>query len=131
MARSVPEWIGKTPDTKVPDRVKLRVWERHEGRCHICTAKIMAGDLWDTDHVKRLKDGGENRESNLAPAHKRCHARKTAEENRQQAVDDRKRKKHLGITGPKQTIKGRGFRKADPQRSASRPLTKTVNRIER
>jgi 5-methylcytosine-specific restriction enzyme A len=37
--RSIPEWIGKTPDSKIPPRVKLRIWERYEGRCHITKRK--------------------------------------------------------------------------------------------
>lgn len=70
----------------------------------------MATDRWETDHVKRLKDGGMNIESNLAPVHKKCHGKKTAEENTQQAKEDRKRKKHLGITKPKRKM---GYRKFD------------------
>ena len=35
MTRSVPEWIGKTPDQKVPDRVKVRIFDREGGVCHI------------------------------------------------------------------------------------------------
>ena len=31
MARSVAEWVGATPDTPVPPRVRLRVFERDEG----------------------------------------------------------------------------------------------------
>lgn len=95
--RTVPEWIGKTPDTPVPMRVKLRVFARFNGICHISKRKIRPGDKWDCDHVKRIKDGGPNRESNLAPALKEFHQQKTAEENAQQAKEDRIRKKHLGI----------------------------------
>ena len=40
MSRAVPEWIGKTPDTKVPPRVRLRVFEKHDGTCHISGRKI-------------------------------------------------------------------------------------------
>lgn len=103
MPRSVPEWIGKTDDSQPPPRVRLRVFERWDGKCHITGIKIRAGDLWECDHIKRLKDGGENRESNLAPALKWAHSQKTAAENAAQAKADRLRKKHLGIykKGPK------------------------------
>ena len=97
MPRSIPEWIGKTPDTPPPPRVVLRVFKGHNGICHITGRKIRPGDKWELDHVKRLKDGGENRESNLAPALKIPHQEKTAAENTQQAKEDRLRKKHLGI----------------------------------
>jgi len=95
--RSVPEWIGKTPDTKVPPRVRLRVFNAHDGICHISDRKIRPGDKWELEHIKRLKDGGENRESNLAPALIDFHQEKTNAENTLQAKEDRIRKKHLGI----------------------------------
>lgn len=97
MSRSVPEWIGKTPDSKVPPRVRLRVFDRHKGICHISSIKIRPGDKWELEHIKRLKDGGENRESNLAPALVEPHKEKTSQENKQQAKEDRIRKKHFGI----------------------------------
>lgn len=103
MPRSIPEWIGKTDDTPVPPRVRLRNYDEHDGTCHICGQKIKSGQLWETDHLVRLKDGGENRESNLRPAHKDCHQTKSACENTEQARIDRVRKKHLGIP----TRKGR------------------------
>ena len=33
MPRSVPEWVGRTDDTPVPPRVRLRVLERFGRRC--------------------------------------------------------------------------------------------------
>lgn len=67
MPRALPEWIGKTPDSPVPDRVKVRVLEKYEHRCHWSGREIREGDAWDVDHVKAIINGGENRESNLAP----------------------------------------------------------------
>jgi 5-methylcytosine-specific restriction protein A len=67
MSRSVPEWIGKTDDTPPPPRVRLRVFEAHNGKCHLTGRKIGPADQWDVDHVLALANGGENRESNLAP----------------------------------------------------------------
>ena len=101
MTRSVPEWIGKTDDTPIPPSVKLRVFSRYDGICHISNRKIRPGDDWDCDHVIRIKDGGENRESNLKPALRKQHQIKTADENKQQAREDRLRKKHLGIESNK------------------------------
>ena len=63
--RSVEEWIGATPDTAIPPRVRLRVFQRAEGRCEECTRKLMPGDQWQADHVVALVNGGANRESNL------------------------------------------------------------------
>jgi len=97
MTRSVKEWIGKTDDTQAPPRVRLRVFERHHGVCHISGRKILPSDLWDLEHVKALSLGGENRESNLAPAIREVHKTKTAQDVRLKAKLDRIKKRHLGI----------------------------------
>jgi 5-methylcytosine-specific restriction enzyme A len=110
--RDVPEWIGATPDTPVPRRVKLRVFEAHHGRCHITGRKIMAGDLWDIDHVIALINGGENREKNLAPALRDKHLEKTAVDVAEKSKVARMRAKFLGIhPKSKRPIKSRGFQK--------------------
>jgi len=101
MSRSLPEWIGATDDTPIPPRVKLRVFERDGGVCHLSGRKIRAGEEWDCDHVKALINGGENRESNLAPALRVKHREKTALDVAEKAKIDRIRKKHLGIHQPK------------------------------
>ena len=103
--RTVPEWVGKTPDAKIPDRVRLRVFEAHGGICHLTGRKIRPGDTWDVDHVQALCNGGEHRESNLAPALREAHRAKTAEDVKQRAKDDRVRKKHLGIWKPKRPLR--------------------------
>lgn len=95
--RSVPEWIGSSPDAKVPPHVRLRIFDAHGGVCHIAKRKIMGGELWDLDHIKALANGGEHRESNLAPALRDKHKAKTADDVAEKAAVDAKRKKHLGI----------------------------------
>ena len=96
--RSVPEWIGATPDTKIPKRVMLRVFERYEGKCHWTGRKITPQDQWDCDHVKALANGGINCESNLAPILRgKPHKEKTALDVAEKSKTERIRKKHLGI----------------------------------
>lgn len=97
MSRAVPEWIGKTPDSKVPARVRLRVFRKHNGTCHLTGRQIAAGEPWELEHIKALILGGEHRESNLAPALKDAHKRKTAMEMKVKAKIDSVAKKHLGI----------------------------------
>jgi len=104
--RKVPEWIGKTPDSKVPPRVRLRVFEAHSGICALSGRKITAGDKWDLDHKQALANGGEHRESNLQPAIREEHRKKTAEDVRMKAKDRRIRSKHLGIHKSKSTLDG-------------------------
>lgn len=123
--RTVPEWIGKTPDTKVPPRVRLRIFERDGGRCHISGRKIAAGEPWELEHKVALCNGGEHRETNLAPALKDKHREKTREDLAEKAVIYRKASKHAGIRAPSQ-IRSAGFPKREPQRRASSPLTKTM-----
>lgn len=110
MTRAVAEWIGSTPDTPVPDRVKLRVFTRHNGTCHWTGKKIMPGDLWDTDHVIALINGGENRESNLAPILRgKAHKEKTARDVAIKSKTARVRKRHLGLKKPRTITRWRRF----------------------
>lgn len=95
--RSTPEWIGKTDDERVPDRVRLRVFDRHNGVCYLSGRKIRAGEKWELEHMKALCNGGEHRESNLAPALVAPHKVKTKADRREQAKTNAKRKSNLGI----------------------------------
>lgn len=111
MARSVPEWIGKTDDSKPPPHVRLRIFEAHGGRCHITGRKIMAGDAWDLDHIKAIINGGENRESNMAPALRDKHREKTAKDVAEKAKVARIKAKHLGIHKPRSPLSSGRYRK--------------------
>lgn len=101
MPRSVDEWIGKTDDTKIPTRVRLRVFFREDGICHISGRKIRPGEPWDCDHKIALANGGEHRESNLFPALRDKHREKTKGDVAEKATTARQRAKHLGISRPK------------------------------
>ena len=101
MSREVAEWIGRTDDAAIPPRVRLRVFERCGGVCHLSGVRIKAGDQWDCDHVVALINGGEHRERNLAPALRVEHRKKTAADVKQKAKNDRVRKRHLGIKKPR------------------------------
>jgi 5-methylcytosine-specific restriction protein A len=103
--RSVSEWIGRTPDTRPPQHVRLRIFDRAGGTCHISGLKIDGTkDKWDVEHIARLDDGGENRESNMAPALRDPHLKKTAAENQAGKKSDRARMKHVGVKAEKQPI---------------------------
>ena len=100
MSRSTEEWIGKTDDAKIPPRVRLRVFERHGGICHISGRRIQAGEAWECDHFIALINGGEHRESNLRPALVAPHREKTKLDVAEKARTARKRQKYLGIKKP-------------------------------
>ena len=99
-ARTTDEWRGATPDTAIPNRVRLRVWDACEGRCAICARKLRAPDRWDLDHKVALVNGGEHREGNLQVACAWCHREKTAADVAEKARTAAIRKRHLGIRPP-------------------------------
>ena len=127
MSRAVPEWVGKTPDTPAPPRVRLRVFLKHEGVCHISRRKISPGEPWQLEHVVALINGGENRESNLAPALTDKHKEKTAEDLAEKSGVYRKALFNAGIRPPSR-LKGAGFRPSPPQNSATRKSDKIMPR---
>lgn len=101
MSRSVDEWIGKDENSAVPLRVKLRIFEKHGGRCHISGRKIMPGDAFDYDHIVALVnwtgEGHGNRESNIAPALRDKHKEKTAADVAEKSRARKVKAKHLGL----------------------------------
>ena len=102
--RSVPEWVGKTPDSPVPPRVRARVFVAHGGVCAISGRRIVPGDEWHVDHETPLCLGGEHRESNLRPVLATEHRRKTAGEVTAKAKADRVRQKHIGAKAPSRAV---------------------------
>jgi 5-methylcytosine-specific restriction enzyme A len=111
MARAVPEWIGKTPDSAIPPRVKLRVWERQGGRCALTGVKINPGDRWEVDHIVALINGGENREDNLQIVLAFAHKAKTKADVDEKAKVARLKQKHLGMRSPKRGLSHPTLRK--------------------
>jgi 5-methylcytosine-specific restriction protein A len=122
MSRSTPEWIGKDHNAPIPPRVRLRVFERYGGICHISGRRIRAGEQWDCDHLVALVNGGSHREFNLAPALRDKHREKTREDVAEKSRNYRKRASHLGLNHARQKIASRGFARSEPQRTASRPI---------
>jgi 5-methylcytosine-specific restriction endonuclease McrA len=111
--RKVPEWIGKTPDSRPPKAVLDRLFLRQGGKCAISGRKIRPGaTIFHADHIKPLKDGGENREGNLQLVLADAHREKTKAENTARAKERRLRLKHQGMW-PKspRPIQSRGFQK--------------------
>ena len=107
--RSVPEWIGASPNTPVPPRVRLRVFDRDKGRCQCgCATLIRPGDKWETDHTAAIANGGENREKNLRTLLAKHHKQKTAEDVAEKSAIYTKRLKHIGIKPKKRKM---GYRK--------------------
>lgn len=108
-ARSVPEWIGAAPDAKIPPRVRARVFGDHGGICYLSNRRIRSGEAWECDHIIALCNGGEHRESNLAPALCEPHKIKTKADVREKSKVARIRKRHLGIKKPRTITRWRKF----------------------
>lgn len=123
MARTVPEWIGKSDDHRAPGKVRDRIMAREGNRCHLCTREIVSGEKWDLDHVVALINGGENREANLKPAHRKCHVEKTAADVAEKAKTAAKRMRHLNIRpAPAKPIQSAPFPKtAKAERRQTKP----------
>jgi 5-methylcytosine-specific restriction enzyme A len=130
--RSVPEWIGKTDDHRAPGSVRDRIMAR-DSSCHLCGQPIQTAQKWDLDHVKALINGGENREGNLRPAHRKCHVAKSAADVAEKAKVAAIRKKHVGITRPAQSIKSPGFPVTEKaaKRQSKPPLPRRPLYVER
>lgn len=107
--RAISEWQGKTDDSAIPDGVKLRIWNRANGQCQICTRKMAAGDVKHYDHVTPLADGGKHSEGNLQIACVACHAVKSAGEATDRAKVRAKAKSVLGIKRPTGKLKSAPF----------------------
>lgn len=105
-ARTVKEWIGEKPETAIPPRVELRVFDRFGGRCASCTRKVRFRSDYEIDHCTALINGGENREANLQVLCTECHRRKTGADVAEKATTYRKRRKHLGIKRTSRPLPG-------------------------
>lgn len=95
--RSVPEWIGKNDDQQPPPRVRLRVFELHNGQCHRCTRKIQPGERWTLEHLIAIINGGQNRESNLCLTCDWCLPLKNAQDVSEKSKVYRVKKRHRGL----------------------------------
>ena len=96
MSRKVEEWIGKTDDTPLPPRVRVRLFDAAGGRCAHCGISIRPGNGPQYDHIVALINGGENRESNFQVLCIPCHSAKTAVDVAEKSRIYEKKAKHLG-----------------------------------
>jgi len=119
------EWIGRRPESMPGKLVLLRLYSRQNGLCACGCGRMMNfdRDKIDCDHIVPLIDGGENRESNLQLLLNEHHKPKTSAEATARAAErSHKAKAFTALRGPK--MRGAGFRKSDPQRSATRKIAK-------
>ena len=119
MSRTIAYWIATNDDQRIPDRVKLRVFLRADGKCEKCTRKIGSAEAWQCDHVTALINGGQHAEGNLQVLCAWCHKGKTKQDVAEKAKTYAVRRKHIGIKKRGRTIAGRRFN-GDPIPSRQR-----------
>lgn len=113
--REVPEWIAAHDDQAIPPRVRLRVFQKHDGNCASCTRPLFPGH-WECDHIIALANGGEHRERNLHPlCTSPCHSRKTRADVAEKSHVYKRAASHAGIKtrkgNPMPGSKASGLRK--------------------
>lgn len=101
MSRSVPEWLAKTDDAAIPDRVKERIARAADDCCVRCTRKVGGKLRPEFDHAIPLILGGQHRETNLQLLCHECHGLKTKSDVKLKAKVARVRKKNLGFRKPR------------------------------
>lgn len=98
VGRSVEEWVGASPDAKIPENVRLRIWDRCEGKDYFTGRKIVPpGDKYEFHHKVELADGGEHRESNIVLALKIEHKKASGKARTDRAAVRETRKAHLNL----------------------------------
>lgn len=93
-------------------RERVRLFELHGGRCHLCGQKIQVGEAYDLEHIVPWALTRDDSDDNVKPAHKSCHKIKTADDTAAIRKADRIRAKHIGAWPKSKTpLRSRGFAK--------------------
>ncbi len=94
---------------------KAAIFAQHNGACHLCGGTISVGEAWDAEHVIPWEISRDDSDDNLRPAHKKCHASKTADDRRDIAKVQRIQAKHNGSWPKSKTpLRSRGFASSRP-----------------
>ena len=81
---------------------RVKIFDRHHGICHLCGLPIdYLHEAWHVEHPKAFWLNGADDESNMKPAHRDCHSRKTRDEAPVRAKSNRVRARHLGAHKPR------------------------------
>lgn len=117
--------MENTPRRSMSPRRRLRIWEAHKGRCHICDQPIQTGEPWDVEHIRPLALGGEDTDANCAPAHRKCHRGKG--DATRIAKAKRSKARHIGVVKDGPRMPRRDF---PMTRSRAEKLAKRVRKDE-
>ena len=79
---------------------RVAIFKDAGGVCHLCGQKIQVGQPWEVEHVIPLALLGADDETNMRPAHEKCHEVKTRADVGSIAKAKRCEARHLGIKKP-------------------------------
>lgn len=83
---------------------RARIFNAALGVCHLCKGQIGVTEAWEIEHVIAYALTRDNSDSNLRPAHVKCHRHKTDADVAAIAQAKRREAKHTGAARPKQSI---------------------------
>lgn len=90
---------------------RARIFAANAGECHLCGGKIDGTvEAWEIEHVIPYALTQDDSDTNLRPAHIKCHRVKTVDDRQRISKAERQRLKHIGAWPKSKTpIKSRGF----------------------
>lgn len=117
------QFIAPTKRKKISRKEATKIFLSHNGICCNCGRQISVTEEWFIEHPDALILGGADSADNRRPSHvKNCKAEKDAADAAARSKRDRVVTKNWQREEPI----NRGFRKAPPQHTATRRLTKGV-----
>lgn len=119
------QYLAPTRRKKISQKEAARLFLVHNGICCNCGLQIRSGERWFIEHPDALVLGGpDDVDANKRPSHvERCKAKKDAADAGARSKRDRIVTKDWD-RGEGTNTRGKGFRRAQPQRSATRPVNK-------
>lgn len=123
------EDVGTTRRKPLTAKQKLDLYEAQKGICPLCGKPMLPGDKLTDEHLRALGLGGTNAFGNRAMVHtKPCAQVKTHGPDGDLATIAKakaQKRASLGFKTQKgRPLQGAPFPKAEPQRRASKPLSK-------